>query len=238
MRASACLILFSVTGAMASAAEFDVSFNLRDDHQQYLDSFSDAVVWHESIIPGTIYWRPEHEDVWGEIVYRFPFGQPIRDAELRANLACFCGGGGEPNFDSGAQAHLDVSTDGTAWTTIVSLTQGNGGLSSSFGGDITPIVAGSDEAFVRARLLGTRSHFSEGPIYAQFVRTARSDVAGGRPQFVLTGTTVPEPATSIYLLLALFSLALGRWLHDASSHGPFSWFRPCARKRINRARHH
>ena len=87
--------------------------------------------------------RPTVPDQEGSVVLKFESPFEIRAATLTATIAVWTIGAPFP-YDPRAKAVLDVSPDGTTWTTLDTREANRGG----FGGgpfDIREIVAGSRE---------------------------------------------------------------------------------------------
>ena len=120
------------------------------------------------------------------MVLKFVAPFEIRAATLMATIAVWTTGDPFP-YDPRAKAALDVSPDGTTWTTLDTREANRGGFS---GGpfDIREIVAGGREVWVRARLTASRNWPEDGLIHAQFLR---SD--SGRPQQKTLRLTLSGP---------------------------------------------
>jgi hypothetical protein len=105
-----------------------------------------------------------------------------------------------------AQAFLDVSTDGVNYTTVES-----GYVQSYAPYDVSSLLAGSDEVFVRARLYVD----DHGPIWAQFLRSAPYLKAPFVYDFEAAPAAVvpvPEPASvSLVALGAAVLVGVRRW---------------------------
>lgn len=136
------------------------------------------------------YWQPSSANVWGEVVYRFDFGFVAQTASTFMSVSAYTSGA-DVNFDNGAQAYVDVSTDDVNYINLLGKFPGNGGGAAG-PGDITSFVAGSDVIYIRTRLLMTTDYGSFGT--AQFLR--------GDPgqEFNLTVSAVPEPSSAILLV--------------------------------------
>jgi hypothetical protein len=152
------------------AQSFSRHFNLYEDWWEYLYVAIDAEVYSEAYAGSATFWRPTQVDVPATIIYRFPFDRQIAQAQLAASMAVWTLGDEFP-YDPGAYAYLDVSPDGIVWWNVDGRYAYNGG--GSYGPyDITPAVQGADQLWVRATLLGTVAWPGDGPIFAQFLRTA------------------------------------------------------------------
>jgi len=150
----------SPPGEMAWPTE-DISFDLGSDHHlRYLDPSltKNARVWIEPYHE-IAYWGPKRDGEWFDVVYRFPFDFPVRAASLYASLNL---------AEAGAAGFLHVSTDPRqGWAEVArqsTLCRGGGAL------DISEIVRGARQIYVRARMNGRDDH--AGSSMAQFLRTS------------------------------------------------------------------
>jgi hypothetical protein len=199
------LILLLTISSVASAEPltFNHELNLFGDWTQYLDSHSHAEVYTEQVAGIATYWRSTPANTWGEVIYRFPLSFEIESASLDTVICAYTQDEFGAWADGGAEAYLDVSGDGSNWTTVLESYPGNAGYKHG-PGDITSIVGGSDTIYVRARLLSTRNWPTDGPIFAQFMRTG-ADLPD-KPTFSIQATGVPEPGMVSLLLV------LGSWV--------------------------
>jgi len=190
-------ILWAVVAALwysvCHAQSFHAEMTFDGDYQTYLHSTASAVVHSETNIS---YWKPSATSVDAEVVYRFPVGFEIGEADLFAEIAAF------GLFDSSATAYLDISTDGANWTELLNRTENNNMPNASFAaidGSITPYVQGADEVWIRSRLYAEQSS-----IYAQFMRTLpnATQFRGIR----LSATAIPEPST--FCMIGIFGAAM------------------------------
>jgi hypothetical protein len=117
----------------------------------------------------TTFLRPTQAGVEGQAMLRFSVPFVIQDALLMATAGVWTTGDPFP-YDPGARAVVEVSADGKSWTKLVVLEAGRGGA-DRVSRDISPVVAGGQEVWVRARLTGTREWPGDGLIYSQFLRT-------------------------------------------------------------------
>ena len=135
------------------------------------------------------YLRPTAIDQEGRLVMRFAFTAPIEVAWLRAAMAVwtvvsrpFANSGDhilstsspEAPIDPAAMVTLEVSPDGMEWHRVGGLGPGHAGVSNN-PRDISAFLRGSREAWVRARLIGTRTWQDEGIVFSQFLRTRREE---------------------------------------------------------------
>jgi len=191
--AALALALFS---AVADAATtFSHHFNLYGNWSQYLYSSTNAAVYAEQAAGSATFWRPTQLNVPGEVIYRFQLPNTISSATLAASIAVWTTGDAFP-YDPGAYAYLDVGSDGSTWHNLDGRYANHGG--GSYGPyDITSYVGGTQEVWVRARLMGTVAWPVDGPIFSQFLRT----YPGASPDiFALDATMVPEPSTAVLLI--------------------------------------
>lgn len=190
------ICICSAIPATCAADAFLAEMSFEGDYQTYLHNTVNAVVHHETSVT---YWKPTTTGVNAEVVYRFPVGFEIREADLFAEIAAF------GLFDDTATAYLDISTDGSNWTELINRTKDNNMPNASFAsvdGSITPYVQGADEVWIRSRLYAER-----GSIYAQFMRTVPN--AAQFRGIRLHATAVPEPSSLSVLVLG--GLALAGW---------------------------
>jgi hypothetical protein len=182
------VVFASLAAASVEAGTvFTHNFDMRGDYNQYLDSAINAIVNTEGAFPDVTYWAPSQANVWAEITYRYDLPFQVDTASIYANIHSF------PQFDSGARAFLDVSADGTSWTTVESVYVEN---RNPIPIDISAILSGSTTAFVRARLLESSSG---GTIHlAQFLRTTNDPQLQSPNVYQFQATAVvPEPASLI-----------------------------------------
>lgn len=146
------------------------AFNLLgDEWREKLVVLEGAELYTEQQAGATTFIRPTRAGKEGRVVLRFPVPFIIQDASLKAGLHVWTTGDPFP-YDPGAKAAVDVSPDGEAWTTLVTLEADRGG-SDTTPRDISPVVAGGQEVWVRARLTATREWPGDGLIFSQFLRT-------------------------------------------------------------------
>ncbi|MBN2477355.1 MAG: PEP-CTERM sorting domain-containing protein [Pirellulales bacterium] len=199
------VFVFGMMGVNASAAIFVDNFDLYGDYTQYLDSTDNARVYTEGYWPAgpTHYWAPISRSDWGEVVYKYDLPFSIESASIDASILALTW------HDSTAEGYLDVSPNGVDWTQVLTA-----GLNSFIDPiDVTSYLAGSDTAYIRARLRSRNS-----PIGAQFLRTTPNP---NNPQtqapevyeFRAEGANVvPEPSTFvIFATLATLGIAWGWW---------------------------
>jgi hypothetical protein len=162
-------------------ARRSIAFNLLEEGwRRYVVTLEGAEWYTEKHAGATAFIRPTALGKEGRVVLRFDAPFPIQDATLTAMVGVWTTGDPFP-YDPGATAAIDVSRDGDSWTTIVSLEANRGGADTT-PRDISAIVAGGTEVWVRARLTATREWPGDGPIFSQFLR---SDPKKPDPSFQL-----------------------------------------------------
>ena len=165
----------------------EIAFNLLgDDWKAHVVSMEGVEFTTERSAGAASFIRPTVPEQEGAVVLKFVAPFEIRAATLMATIAVWTTGDPFP-YDPRAKAALDVSPDGTTWTTLDTREANRGGFS---GGpfDIREIVAGGREVWVRARLTASRNWPEDGLIHAQFLR---SD--SGRPQQKTLRLTLSGP---------------------------------------------
>jgi len=171
-----------------------------------LDSWQEHLVSMDSIEPYTeedagvdSFFKPTVNGQEGAIVFRFQTPFPIRFAELTSLTIVWTTGDPFP-YDPGARASIDVSADGVTWTEIDTREAGRGGRFFT-PTDISDVVAGSKEVWVRARLEATVEWPLDGLIHSQFMRTSQANLENGSYPFVLQVSATPRvgPAGSVGL---------------------------------------
>lgn len=185
---------------------FTYAFNLYDQWDEYLLSNYQAEVYSEVSAGSATFWRPLVANSEGLIIYKFDFQKNIFSAKVKANLKAWTEGA-DVNFDSSARAYLEASGNGLNWSLISESTPPNAEEVENIV-DISEIVSGSNEIYIRARLIGSRSWGSDDLIFSQFLRTDPS----GKESFAINVSLVPEPSSYALLLggLALGLVALRR----------------------------
>ena len=172
---------------------FTYAFNLYDQWDEYLLSSYQAEVYSEVSAGNATYWRPLVPNSEGSIIYKFDFPKNISSAKVRANLYAWTEGA-DVNFDSSARAYLEASRDGLNWNLISESTPPNAREVEDIV-DISEIVSGSKEIFIRARLIGSRSWFNDGLIFSQFLRSHPS----GKESFAINVSLTPETPSPSYV---------------------------------------
>ena len=184
MKTVLCMLLF-VSANVAQA--FVVSQNLHNDYITHLYSVTNAVIADDPISDGIKYWIPVRSNEWAEIVYKFDINSTIHNASLYTEIASF------RSLSPGSESYLDVSPDGMNWYNLITNTLGNSFY--VFDDSITPYVSGSDEIWIRAKLLSMNTHPTGQAFYSQFMRSWVDD----SKLFLIID--VPEPSTWALCLL-------------------------------------
>ena len=172
----------------------EIAFNLLGDAWKPHVVSMEGVEFAKEQNAGTAsFIRPTVPDQEGSVVLKFTAPFEIRAATLTATIAVWTTGDPFP-YDPRAKAAVDVSPDGTTWTTLQNREENRGG----FGGgpfDIREFVAGGREVWVRARLSASRTWPGDGLIYAQFLRTDPQRPNEKTFRLTLTGPApdVPPP---------------------------------------------
>lgn len=194
----AVVVVVSMTGVDASASVFVDNFDMYGDYTEHLYSTTNAKVYYEySWSPPTMYWAPISRYNWAEVVYKYDLAFSIESASVWAHLLALTW------HDSTAQAYLDVSPNGSDWTQVD--VGANGGAIDTTPIDVTNYLAGSNTAYIRARL-SSRNR----PIGAQFLRTTLSSAVQAPYvyEFRAEGAdVVPEPHS--ILIWSVLALAFG-----------------------------
>ena len=169
-------------GNTTTAGQFSYAFNLYGDWSRYLEESFQAEVYSEISAGSATFWRPTVNNEEGYYIYRIPFNQPLISAKLKAQIYAWTEGS-DVNFDQDAYVYLEVSTNGLDWHVLDSMSAGQIAENRVF--DLSDYVVGSSDIYVRARLLGTRSWYDDGLIFAQSLRTNPSNI----PSFILVAET-------------------------------------------------
>lgn len=168
-------------------------FNLNDeawqDHVVSIRGVERTHGFHGDIPIAFLRPRAVHEE--GVVVMRFPVDFPISVAWLRVKFAVWASvarpfasrgehflreGNEQAPIDPGASIEVDVSSDGDQWTQVGRLGYGHAGISFN-PHDISHLVRGSREVWVRARLMATRTWEDRGIAFTQFLWTDQRETA-------------------------------------------------------------
>lgn len=187
--------------------DFVHNFDMDGDYSQYLYSTTNAQVLHEIGGQGwpqgwnVAYWCPIQNGVWAEIIYKYDLSFTITSASLHGNVYLAPSGFGDLN----GKGYIDVSPDGTQWTTIA--TGQHAYDPTIFTIDLSQILSGSSTAYIRARLYTENSPSSNKYRCSQFLRTVM-DLSDLRTPNLYEFRSVPEP-TVIGLLT--IGILISRW---------------------------
>jgi serine/threonine protein kinase len=182
-------------------------FNLEDDDwDAHVVSMQGLTQHTDRGIPSpATYLRPAELEREGSIVMRFPTEFPVHTALLRVRFSVWTTiakpfatrgdqylqeGNEHARIDPAARVTLEVANDGKHWVSVGELGHGQAGISFNRT-DISQLLAGSREAWVRARLYGSRTWEDQGIVFTQFLRATSNDTT---PAFELDLTGPPDDA--------------------------------------------
>lgn len=175
----------------AAALPFRYSFTsvLDEKADRYLVDADNVVKWNDPREELRVnYWGPEKNDVEGVLVYRFRFPGRAARIALQAEVGCWDFQKHHTGFGRGASA-VEVSRDGIAWTTLSDdIRARRWGANCTLSGDLPPDVLGSDELWLRVRLLTQYAEPRAGYTVAQFCRAVPAE---GRTVFAIEADCVP-----------------------------------------------
>lgn len=135
------------------------------------------------------YWGPTGNDAEGVLTYRFEFPGRTARIVLEAELSCWDFEKHPGGFGRGAAA-VEASRDGSVWVTLQDdIRAGRWGVSGTAGGTLPAELLGSDELWLRIRLLTERAEPRLGYTVAQF---ARAVPGAGRTVFSIRADCVPR----------------------------------------------
>jgi|LakMenEpi03Aug12_release.lakeMendotaPanAssembly.Ray.scaffolds.fasta_scaffold480493_1 hypothetical protein len=201
------LVLANAAAAHAAPLHFEKSFTLFDTFGQTPHAVTNAFIRVETFGPLTRYWQPLAPNVMGEVIYKFELPGVAVSSNYDAHMGVY-NGQSLPAFDPGSAGWLDVSVDGSRWTTLFDSTSSTSSTYYAIREDITPYVQGASVVFFRARLFMTTNPSGYG--CSQFMRV--NGDGGGYDPFTLRVdlAAVPEidPA-GMGSVLALVTGALG-----------------------------
>jgi len=177
---------------LASATlPFRYSFTgvLDEQADRYLISATNMVKWND---PGEElrinYWGPEQNDAEGVLLYRFRFPGRAARIALTAQTDCWDFQKHHTGFGRGASA-VEVSRDGITWTVLADdIRDRRWGANWNLSGDLPPDVLGTDELWLRVRLLTEHVDPRAGYTLAQFCRAVPAE---GRTVFAIEAACVP-----------------------------------------------
>ncbi len=114
---------------------------------------------------------PETANVEATVTYRFLIPFEIGEATLTIRSHVFTKAKFNERFADSASVILEASTDGIYWQQFKSHQHTDSEHAANGPYDISPMVAGGNEIYIRARMLTDTNWPGVGPIYAQFLRT-------------------------------------------------------------------
>lgn len=175
----------------AATLPFRYSFAsvLDDEADRYLVRADNVITWNDPREDLKVnYWGPEKNDVEGVLVYRFRFPGRAARIALRATTDCWDFQKHHTGLGRGASA-VEVSRDGIAWTTLSDdIRARRWGANCTISGDLPPDVLGTDELWLRVRLLTEDAEPRAGYTVAQFCRAVPAE---GRTVFAIEADCVP-----------------------------------------------
>lgn len=116
------------------------------------------------------YWGPQTNGTEGILVYRFRFPGRTARINLSAEVSCWDFEKHHGGFGRGAAA-LEASRDGTDWVTLQDdIRAGRWGVSGTIDGDLPPELLGTEELWLKVRLLTEQAEPKAGYTVAQFSR--------------------------------------------------------------------
>lgn len=158
--------------------------------QQYLVSTSNVMVTTEGPVT---YWHPvvgggtEQDAPVGTLVYHIPIPGPIAGGELRMTIATF-----HWDYSMGSAA-IDGSIDGANWQLLTEIGppafgDGTGG---GLGGPIPALFVGSQDVWLRVRLVAWGPQAGDGAPWTNTAQHARWDTGTGSDTFQLRVDLTP-----------------------------------------------
>ena len=175
----------------AATLPFRYSFTsvLDEEADRYLVRADNVVTWNDPREELRVnYWGPEKNDVEGVLVYRFRFPGRAARIALQADIGCWDFQKHHTGFGRGVSA-VEVSPDGVAWTTLQDdIRDRRWGVNCKLRGNLPPDVLGTDELWLRVRLLTEYAEPRAGYTAAQFCRAVPAE---GRTVFAIEADCVP-----------------------------------------------
>lgn len=175
----------------AATLPFRYSFTsvLDEEADRYLVRADNVVTWNDPREELRVnYWGPEKNDVEGVLEYRVRFPGRAARIALQAEIDCWDFQKHHTGFGRGASA-VEVSRDGIAWTTLSDdIRVRRWGANCTLSGDLPPDVLGTEELWLRVRLLTQYAEPRAGYTVAQFCRAVPAE---GRTVFAIEADCVP-----------------------------------------------
>ncbi|MFM7245789.1 MAG: serine/threonine-protein kinase [Planctomycetaceae bacterium] len=175
----------------AATLPFRYSFAsvLDDEADRYLVRADNVITWNDPREDLRVnYWGPEKNDVEGVLVYRFRFPGRAARIALQADIGCWDFQKHHTGFGRGVSA-VEVSPDGVTWTTLQDdIRDRRWGVNCKLRGNLPADVLGTDELWLRVRLLTEYAEPRAGYTVAQFCRAVPAE---GRTVFAIEADCVP-----------------------------------------------
>ncbi len=173
--------------------DFTLVFRLTDETQaQYLQSWENALLKTEEGLGVAKYWMPSTANQEGIVTYRVPIPFEIGSARLTVRTHTYPKLKFGDRFADSASVILEASSDGLFWQTFHEHRHTDEANAQNGPYDISHIVAGGTEVYLRARLLTDTNWPGVGPIFAQFMRTPFSEEGDQTNCFRLSVTACGE----------------------------------------------
>jgi len=175
----------------AATLPFRYSFTsvLDENADRYLVSATNVVTWNDPREELRVnYWGPEKNDVEGVLVYHFRLPGRSARIHLTAKAECWDFARHHGGFGRGAAA-IEASRDGFTWTSLQDdIRDRRWGVNCNLGADLPADVLGTDELWLRIRLLTEHAEPRAGYTVAQFCRAVPDE---GRTVFAIEADCVP-----------------------------------------------
>lgn len=175
----------------AATLPFRYSFAsvLDEEADKYLVSATNVITWNDPREELRVnYWGPEKNDVEGVLVYRFRFPGRAARIALQADIGCWDFQKHHTGFGRGVSA-VEVSPDGVTWITLQDdIRDRRWGVNCKLRGNLPPAVLGTNELWLRVRLLTEHAEPRAGYTVAQFCRAVPAE---GRTVFAIEADCVP-----------------------------------------------
>lgn len=162
---------------------------LDEEADRYLVSADNVVKWNDPREELRVnYWGPEKNGVEGVLVYRFRFPGRTARIAITAEVSCWDFQKHHTGFGRGVSA-VEVSSDGATWKTLQDdIRDRRWGVNCKVSGDLPPDVLGTEELWLRIRLLTEYAEPRVGYTVAQFCRAVPAEA---RTVFTLEADCVP-----------------------------------------------
>jgi len=175
----------------AATLPFRHSFTsvLDEDADRYLVSAENVVKCNDPREDLRVnYWGPEKNDVEGVLVYRFRFPGRAARIAVTAEISCWDFLKHHTGFGRGVSA-VEASRDGITWTSLSDdIRDRRWGVTCKLTGNLPPDLLGTDELWLKIRLLTEQAEPRAGYTVAQFCRAVPAE---GRTVFAIEADCVP-----------------------------------------------